>query len=114
MTRILPILLLAGCSFYMPEGDAGGEPDPRAAEAQKLRSLAAAYQVWEEEVLKPPATDGKPSEEAVASRIDGLKRYLARVQAIDPGLLEEPDHVQRHGLENRMRAALLDAERPAR
>jgi hypothetical protein len=114
MMRLLPLVLLAGCSLYTPGGDAGVEPDPRAAEAQKLRSLAAAYQAWEEEVLRTPATDAKPSEETAAARVDGLKRYLARIQAIDPDLLDEADRVQRHGLENRVREALVDLERPAR
>jgi uncharacterized protein (DUF885 family) len=117
-------LLLAACTLYHrpdPGADAGGLPDPRAAEAHKARSLADAYIAWFHATHPTRATAdgvhdydahlGRYSKADLEAQAAALRTYLGRAGALDRTLLDLADRVDLAILENHVRASLLDLER---
>jgi uncharacterized protein (DUF885 family) len=114
------ILLLGSCSVYSPDGGptAGLLPDDRVAESQRFRSIADAYIDWNYATHPTWATRdgvhdhdgqlGKWTRDAIESQILSLKRYEARLQAIDPAALDNDAYYDHQVLKLRIASAVLD------
>src|ERR1041384_6378579 len=114
------ILLLGSCSIYGPDGGptAGQLPDDRIAESQRFRSIADAYIDWNYATHPTWATRdgihdydgqlGKCTRDAIESQILSLRRYEARLAAIDDGALDNDACYDLEVLKLQIGSALLD------
>jgi uncharacterized protein (DUF885 family) len=115
-------LLLGSCSVYGPDGgpSAGVLPDDRTAEAQRFRSLADAYLDWHYAVHPTVATRdgvhdydgqlGRWTRDGIDSQIHSLRRYSARLQAIDASALDDEAYYDLEVLRLQVAGALLDLD----
>lgn len=119
-TGWLGVLLLGSCAIYTPDPGptAGGLPDDRAAESQRFRSIADAYIDWNYATHPTWATRdgihdydgdlGRWTREAIDGQVASLKRYEARLLAIDSSALDDDATYDHQILLLQIGAAALD------
>ncbi len=113
-------VLLAGCQYYRPVGDAdsGVLPDARIAEAQKFQSIASAFIDWNYAVHPGWATSdgvhdydgqlGRWTREAIDARLNSLSRYQQRLLSVDPAEFDANSAYDYEVLMQHISAAKLD------